>query len=187
MYENSRFLKNRFTFCGVNTNFGQQWAPPAYYHLTPIVSKGKHCDAFPSLPICLLFAVDMVIFGYLTKQNRPYSATDIYNNLHKEYGKTVGFDLRYDGSCDILLQSSKLKRPLELTHWGLVTPYGDRDLGQHWLRQWLVAWRHQAITWTNVDLSSVRSCDIPLGAISQKISQPSIIVIGLKSTHRKFH
>ena len=43
MYENSRFLKNRFTFCGVNTNFGQQWAPPAYYHFTPIVSKGKHC------------------------------------------------------------------------------------------------------------------------------------------------
>ena len=41
MYENSRFLKNRFTFCGVNTNFGQQWAPPAYYHLTPIVSKGN--------------------------------------------------------------------------------------------------------------------------------------------------
>ena len=46
MYENSRFLKNRFTFCGVNTNFGQQWAPPAYYHLTPIVSKGKHCWLF---------------------------------------------------------------------------------------------------------------------------------------------
>ena len=44
MYENSRFLKNRFTFCGVNTNFGQQWAPPAYHHLTPIVSKGKHCS-----------------------------------------------------------------------------------------------------------------------------------------------
>ena len=44
MYESSRFLKNRFTFCGVNTNFGQQCAPPAYYHLTPIVSKGKHCS-----------------------------------------------------------------------------------------------------------------------------------------------
>ena len=42
----------------------------------------------------------------------------------------------------------------ELTHCSLVTPYGDRDMGQHWLRQWLVAWRHQAITWTNVDLSS---------------------------------
>ena len=22
----------------------------------------------------------------------------------------------------------------ELTHWGLVMPYGDIDLGQHWLR-----------------------------------------------------
>ena len=41
MYENSRFLKNKFTFCGVNTNFGQQWAPPAYYHLTPIVSPPR--------------------------------------------------------------------------------------------------------------------------------------------------
>ena len=46
MYENSRFLKNRFTFCGINTNFEQQWAPPAYYHLTPIVSKGKHCEPY---------------------------------------------------------------------------------------------------------------------------------------------
>ena len=44
MYENSRFLKNRSTFCGVNTNFGQQLAPAAYNHLTPIVSKGKHCN-----------------------------------------------------------------------------------------------------------------------------------------------
>ena len=53
-----------------------------------------------------------------------------------------------------------------LTHWGLVTPYGDVDLGQHWLRQWLVAWRHQAITWTNVDLSSDKSHDIQLRALS---------------------
>ena len=35
-----------------------------------------------------------------------------------------------------------------LTHWGLVMPYGDIDLGQHWLRWWLLAWRHQSITWT---------------------------------------
>ena len=36
------------------------------------------------------------------------------------------------------------------------TPYDDRDLGHHWLKQWLVAWQHQAITWTNVDFSSVK-------------------------------
>ena len=40
-----------------------------------------------------------------------------------------------------------------LTHCGPVTPYGD--IGQHWLRQWLVAWWHQAITWTNIDHESV--------------------------------
>ena len=27
-----------------------------------------------------------------------------------------------------------------------MTPYDDRDLGQHWLRKWLVAWRDQPFT-----------------------------------------
>ena len=35
------------------------------------------------------------------------------------------------------------------------------ELGQHWFRQWLVAWRQQAITLTNVDLSGW-SCGIHL-------------------------
>ena len=43
--------------------------------------------------------------------------------------------------------------------------YGGIDLGQHWLRQWLVAWWHQAITWTNVDLSSNVVSGIHLRAI----------------------
>ena len=72
------------------------------------------------------------------------------------------------------------------THWGLVTPYGHVDLGQHWFRYWLVAWRHQAITWTNVDLSSVRSCGIHVRAISQEIPQPSITKISLKITSLEF-
>ena len=58
-----------------------------------------------------------------------------------------------------------------------VTPYVDRDLGHHWLRQLLVAWRHQAITWTKGDLSSVRSNDLRLRASSQEIPQPSITEI----------
>ena len=33
-----------------------------------------------------------------------------------------------------------------LIHRGIVTPYGDTDLGQP-------SRRHQAISWTNVDLS----------------------------------
>ena len=33
-----------------------------------------------------------------------------------------------------------------------MTPYDSIEVGHHRLRQWLVAWRHQAITYTNVDL-----------------------------------
>ena len=62
----------------------------------------------------------------------------------------------------------------------LVTPYGDIDLVQHRLKQWLVSWRHQAITWTNVDSSLVMSNDIRLGEISQHIAQPSVTNIAFK-------
>ena len=64
-----------------------------------------------------------------------------------------------------------------LTHCGLVTPYGDRDLSQ----------QHHAITWTNVDWSSVKSSDIHIKAISQEIPQPSVTKICLKITYLKFH
>ena len=50
-------------------------------------------------------------------------------------------------SCFVLVILSQT-----LTHCGLVMPYGDKDLGQHWLRQGPVAWWHQAITWINVDI-----------------------------------
>ena len=72
-----------------------------------------------------------------------------------------------------------------LTHCGLVTLYGDRDLGKHWL-----TWRHQAITWTNIDLSSGRSSGIHLSAILQEIPQipkPPIAKISLKITYLNFH
>ena len=44
-----------------------------------------------------------------------------------------------------------------------------------------------AITWTNVDRSSVKSSDIHIRAISQEMPQPSIIKISLKITYLKFH
>ena len=44
-----------------------------------------------------------------------------------------------------------------LTHWSLVTHICVSEVGHrhHWFRQWLVAWVHQAITWTNTDLLSI--------------------------------
>ena len=75
-----------------------------------------------------------------------------------------------------------------LTQCGLVTPYGDRDLGQHWLWQWLVAWRHQAITWTNVDLSSLKPSDFHLRTIWPEIlSHQSLKYFSVKITHLKFY
>ena len=56
-----------------------------------------------------------------------------------------------------------------LTHCDLVMPNGDIELGQHWLRYWLVASRHQAITWTKVDLSSNGFCGIQIRANSQEV------------------
>ena len=69
-----------------------------------------------------------------------------------------------------------------LTHSGLAMPYGDRDLDQHWLRLWLDAWWHQAITWTNVELSSGGFCGIHLRVILQEVFMNSIHDMCLKST-----
>ena len=64
--------------------------------------------------------------------------------------------------------------------WPNDTIYGVIDLGQHWFRWWLVAWWCQAITWTNVDWSSLSSRDIHLQAISYDIK------IGSTRFHLKF-
>ena len=45
------------------------------------------------------------------------------------------------------------------------------------------AWQHQAITWTNVDLLSVRSDGIHLRAIPQRLLQISILNISLNITN----
>ena len=37
----------------------------------------------------LNLAAKDAVLSYLMKQNRPYSAVDVFNNLHKEHGKTV--------------------------------------------------------------------------------------------------
>ena len=50
-----------------------------------------------------------------------------------------------------------------LTYWtryGLMTPIDDMDLGQYRLRQWLVAWGHQFVTWHNYNFLLARLCCI---------------------------
>ena len=63
---------------------------------------------------------------------------------------------------------------MQLTHCGLVGLYGNTDLGQYCLRQWLVALHHQAIAWANVDLSSMGFFGTHLRPISQELLKISI-------------
>lgn len=56
------------------------------------MSKSKDAGAVPA------------ILDYLRKQNRPYSAVDILNNLHKEYGKTAVVK-----ALDTLVAEGKIK------------------------------------------------------------------------------
>ena len=55
---------------------------------------------------------------------------------------------------------------LSLTRGGLVMPCGVMDLSQHWSLYWLVAGRHQPITWRNADVSSVGYCVTDMKAIA---------------------
>ena len=66
--------------------------------------------------------------------------------------------------------------PPLLTHCGLVMPYGNIDLGHHWFRKWLVTWQHQAITLTNVDLSSSVLCGIHQGPMSYNTTLSSLVL-----------
>ena len=84
-------------------------------------------------------------------------------------------------------QTNLHRRKRILIQCGLVAPYGVIDLGQHWLRVCFATWRHQAITWINVDLPSIGSSDIHLMAISQDITQSENTKFCLKITHINFH
>ena len=43
------------------------------------------------------------------------------------------------------------------THCHLMVPYGDTELGQHWLRRWLVAWQYQAISWIKSEITIIQA------------------------------
>ena len=76
---------------------------------------------------------DMVHFGICCSQ---------FLIIHTDGKKLAYFGTKFESICNVsachLQVSYYLRWPCSgltvLTHWGLVTPYGDIDLGQHWLR-----------------------------------------------------
>lgn len=59
------------------------------------MSKGKDAQACKG------------VLDYLNRQNRPYSAIDIFNNLHKEYGKTA-----VEKACETLSEEGKISKKI---------------------------------------------------------------------------
>ena len=76
-------------------------------------------------------------------------------NLWTNVDSTVAKDVRYKSSClpqwKLDLKNLSSAYCQIRNHSGQLMTYGNIDVGQHWLRQWLVAWRHKAVTWTSVD------------------------------------
>lgn len=63
-----------------------------------VIEDSRSAACFPYSPpfsesIFLLPLLHVIapakILDYMKAQNRPYSAVDVFNNLHKEFGKTV--------------------------------------------------------------------------------------------------
>ena len=74
-----------------------------------------------------------------------------------------------------------------LTHCGLVTPFGDIDVSQYCLSQWLDAWQHDAITWTNIEFSFVKLIWFSLESNSQRVIKLSFYTIRFKYALLKSH
>ena len=74
-------------------------------------------------------------------------------------------------------------RSMSLTRCGLVPSFNNIDLGNHWLRTGLFAWRYQTITFTDVDSSSLEFSSINWVAVSQEMVKIFIHHISLKITN----
>ena len=74
-------------------------------------------------------------------------------------------------------ESMHLRNPY--SWWRHMTTYTQ-------VRWWLVAWRHEVITWTNVDFSQVRSGDILPKKTSENVIKPSFTEIILRFTYPTF-
>ena len=105
--------------------------------------------------------------------NIDYYRSRLLSTAKMEYIRpiTIWYTMRAQKEC-----------PRLLTHYDLVTPYGDIDLGQHCLRWWLVFWWHQAITWTKCWFI-ISGFLLHLKPISREMLKIWIREMCLKNTH----
>ena len=97
--------------------------------------------------ISLYYIAEQVDWKHFQTGDKPLSApvlvlfTDAYMlrlaSINQSKWKRIGSHPRITmalSQVNYKPSTSDLLQYFDLTHWGLVIPYGDRDLGQHWLR-----------------------------------------------------
>lgn len=75
--------------------------------------------------------VDAAVLSYMKQQNRPYSALDIFNNLHKAHGKTaIVKSLETLASEKKLLEKTYGKSKIYVYHQSQFPDVSDEQLGK---------------------------------------------------------
>lgn len=93
---------------------------------------------------------ETALLHYLIKENRPYSAVDIFNNLHREYGKTA-----VTRALENLAQEGKIKEKV----------YGKQKV-------YLADQSHFA----DVDETELKEMDAEIVELAQKLKSTQAIV-----------
>ena len=118
---------------------------------------------------------DPVIRSKLTKNTPPLyicSASIVFVQWIKQSLTCISLELKSFTVESIYALQSIVLTLMDAnyvpTHCGLMTSFGDRNLGQLCFRKWLIAWRHQAYDRSNIDSSLARICSIRMRVILQR-------------------
>ena len=108
----------------------------------------------------------------------PMSVATINKNITSKNSAYIPWNIlpfesavNYSLNCFCIPRRNGFTARLGLTHCGIVTPYGEINIGQHWL----VAWRHKVIAWTNVGLSPMNSVSLIRGQFHRHLSNYQFI------------
>ena len=73
--------------------------------------------------------IENVVFDYMKEKNRPYSVLDIFNNLHKEHGKTaIGKALEALTESGKMLEKVYGKSKIYVVHQSIFPDIADDEL-----------------------------------------------------------
>ena len=124
------------------------------------------------------------------------NALIVLTKMLPHYPKLTKFGQALERRVEKLCQEEKEKRPdifaiatgyKSSLNWLCCLTHNDALWCQQGFRKWLVAWRHQAIAWTSVDILPVGSCAVHIKAITLKMHMKEITTRCLRIAHLKLN